>query len=94
MAVTRINYPTNVIGGALVAEAWSDLIAAKAKITRIVDWANSVTEGGVTKANLETDANWNIPAGKGAAFYDHLNDTKANLAAITATLLADLDPGT
>jgi len=94
MAVTRINYPTNVIGGALVAEAWADLISAKAKITRAMDWINAVTDGGVTAANLESDANWQVPAGKGQAFYDHLNGTKANLAAILAVTLADLDPGT
>lgn len=94
MAVTRINYPTNTIGGNLVAEAWADLISAKAKITRIVDWMNTVTDGGVTKVNLESDSNWQVPAGKGGAFYDHLNDTKTNLAAISATILGDLDPGT
>lgn len=94
MAVTRINYPTTTIGGNLTAEAIAELIHAKATITRLVDWMNTVTDGGTTKSNLETDANWQIPAGKGGAFYDHLNDTKANLAAITAAVLGDLDPGT
>lgn len=94
MAVTRINYPTNVIGGALVADKWAELISAKAGITRIVDWMNAVTDGGTAKANLETDRNFMVPAGQGAAFYDALNNTKVNLAAITAATLSNLDPGT
>ncbi len=94
MAITRINYPTNVIGGALVAEAWSDLISAKANITRIVDWMNAVTDGGTAAANLETDPNFLVPSGQGAAFYDQINATKTTLASVLAITLSNLDPGT
>lgn len=94
MAITRINYPTNVIGGALVAEAWSDLISAKANITRIVDWMNAVTDGGTVRSNLETDPNFLVPSGQGAAFYDQLNATKTTLASVLAITLGNLDPGT
>lgn len=94
MAVTRINYPTNVIGGALVAEKWAELISAKAGITRIVDWMNAVTDGGTVRANLETDPNFMVPSGQGAAFYDQLNATKTTLASILAVTLSNLDPGT
>lgn len=94
MAVTRINYPTTTSGGNLTAQAMSSLIDAQTKINRLVAWMNTVTSGGATGANLETDANWQIPAGLGAAFYTHLNDIKAGLTAISALEIADLDPGT
>ncbi len=94
MTVTRINYPTTTSGGNLAAQAISSLIDAQTKINRLVAWMNSVTSGGVTGANLETDANFQIPAGAGAAFYTHLNDIKAGLAGLSALEIADLDPGT
>lgn len=94
MAVTRINYPTTTSGGNLTADAMSKLISAQFEINRLVSWMNSITSGGVMPANLETDANFQIPSGLGSAFYTHLNDIKAGLAAISATEIADLDPGT
>lgn len=94
MAVTRINYPTNTTGGNLTAQAISSLISAQANINRLVAWMNTVTSGGATPANLESDVNFGIPSGLGSAFYTHLNDIKTGLANISASEIADLDPGT
>ena len=91
--MSRINTNVALVGPKLLAQATSNIVAAQAELARIMQLLNSITVGGTVAANLETDPNWQIPAGTGQAFYTAVNAMKVNLATVTAASLGDLDAG-
>lgn len=90
----RLTYGSAIsVGGKLVADAVKSIIAAREQLDRAVAVANSITGGGVTPANLEGSAEFNVATSQGSAFYTAINDTRATLNTIATTTLANLDPG-
>ena len=69
------------------------IILAKQQLARAKAEADCITGGGVTPANLEGNADFQVAANQGAAFYTCFTGMAANLAAVTDSELAKLDQG-
>lgn len=91
--MARITYDASKIGSVMVAEAVDYLAKAQALLARAKSLADSITAGGVTKANLEGSPEFGVAVGGGAAMYDAISAMKANAATVTAASIADIDQG-
>ena len=77
-ASSRIAYPTNTIGGGPLHLAVYYSFLAQQQFVLAKAIADSVTGGGVAPANMEGTAEFNLPAGTGAAVYALLQSAVAN----------------
>jgi len=93
MAVTRIIYSAETIGGEMVATAVNHIKTGKDLLVRATALMNSIADGGVNKALLEACPEFNVASGQGAAFYDAVNGMKVNAALVTDLTIAPIDMG-
>ena len=94
--MAHIAYNRSTPYGAKTSTAIARLIAIRQDIDRIKLTMDSLTAGGVTLTNLEIGdgaANFGVPAGQGATFYNDIVSIKSGLAAIAAATIADMDLG-
>lgn len=94
-ASTRITYNPVAIGGQQLAAAARYAILAQQAINRAATMASAITAGGATQANMESSTNTEFAAavGQGAVLYSAIVTLQTQLAAITPSLLANLDQG-
>ena len=88
---THIDYPTNTIGGKLLAEATATAILARQQFQRLKALADSVCSGGGQPALLESDPTFAFVTDTGSDLYTHIADQTAGLNGLTS--LADIDMG-
>lgn len=89
--MTRVKYSNTSPFGSPFNSLVYQLVGIQSQLTRIKKVADSLTGGGVTLANLEGSAEFNVSVGQGATFYADLQNIIAGVNAITC--LPDLDPG-
>jgi hypothetical protein len=87
-----ISLDTSKSQAAQVAELVADALELQKKAARVMGWANQITGGGVTPANLETTG-FGFPADSGASVYAALQSIKAGADAINVLTLNSLDQG-
>ena len=93
-ASSRINYGATSSAGLHLANATRYIILAQQEVARAKAVADSVTGGGVTQANLDTAVEFGVPGtGVGVVLYPAISNMATNLATVTTTQLANLDPG-
>lgn len=83
--MSYIGYGQATVGGKQVAEAMAALQDAGAKLQNLADWINGIGGGG-----LETNTDFSVESGQGAAF----NDTFLQIQAAYAAFLGDGTGGT
>lgn len=98
MAATKVTYDPTTPLGKLMAEAVSAATALKAKVHRIKEITDAITDTGTTKTALEiADTNYGtwakVANGQGAAFYDIAYGLELNMQNIADILLANGDYG-
>lgn len=96
--MSNISYNTTSPFGSKVYLAIQAIRGAQATFQRVKQAADAVTGGGVTPANLETNALFQVATGQGAAFYAAIQSIDAALfttpgswTPVQATI--DLDQG-
>lgn len=93
-ASTRIVYIPTAIGGQELANAARYTIRALQAINRAKDMAAAISGAGVaSQNNLEGSAEFGAAAGQGATLYSAIVSLQSGLAAISPSLLANLDQG-
>ena len=93
-ASTRIKNCATSSAGLHLANATRYVILAQQEVARAKAIADAVTGGGVTQGNLDTAVEFGVPgAGVGAVLYPAIANFNTNLATVTSSQLANLDPG-
>ena len=94
--MAHIAYNNRLPFGTLTASVITRLISTRQDVDRLINVANSLTNGGANPELLESgdgQAAFGIPAGQGATFYGFLQSIQSGLNAISASTIADLDLG-